>query len=85
MAVRSEELEEDYSQEGLSELGREKHHARKSEDISDLISVAEFKRQWTEQDFVVFNDPLRGAGPEEIRGQLGLPLRDFAMVQEACE
>ena len=85
--MASEEIEEDYDREGLpglAELGREKHHARKSEDISELISVAEFKRKWTEQDDV-FNDPLQGAGPEEIRGQLGLSLAEFASLQETCE
>ena len=79
-----DEGEEDLSH-GLPELDGEKHHARKSDDVSEIVSVTEFKRQWEVVHPTLINDPLRGAGPEEICAQLGLPPAEFQKLREACK
>ena len=84
MAALGDDGEEDQFY-GLPELGGEKHHARKSDDVSEIVSVTEFKRQWEMVHPILFNDPLRGAGPEEVCAQLGLPPAEFQKLREACE
>ena len=84
MATFGDDGEEDLTH-GLPELDGEKHHARKSDDVSEIVSVTEFKRQWEMVHPLLINDSLRGAGPEDICAQMGLTPAELQKLRESCE
>ncbi len=80
-------MEDVSAAEALLEAGEEKDHDKRSEEVSDLVSVSAFKAQCGALRGLFSADRLLGTDRShgtELAAQLGLARGEFERVEEAC-
>ena len=75
--------DEYYGAEAFVEAGGVKDHDRKSEGLSEPVSVAAFKDRCRQLNVV--RDCLPGASREELAARMGLEEQEYMAVEEACK